>query len=244
MQVAVSLRNVSNLAYRVKNLQVTAFIQDPLDHTRLTPVATLLPDSEPAEGFTLGPLVADRGPIIFSNSTIVPTLVESLMANSSGLIFRISNYDIINEDGRNFAFVNQDVVERTSQVVIDFGGASSLVAKVSGVPSTRTSRETRPRSTASPRAPAGSSIPTATARSTRPRIVKPRPSSFLPSFRPRFSPSPGSLMPMRTVARRRTVGATEISRSGGHSALQIDGNTWAAYNFPSRSPRTRSWTLI
>ncbi len=134
MQVAVSLRNVSNLAYRVKNLQVTAFIQDPLDHTRLTPVATLLPDSEPAEGYTLGPLVADRGPIIFSNSTIVPTLVESLMANSSGLIFRISNYDIINEDGRNFAFVNQDVVERTSQVVVDYGGASSLVAKVSGVP--------------------------------------------------------------------------------------------------------------
>ena len=78
--------------------------------------------------------MADRGPIIFSNSTIVPTLVESLMANSSGLIFRISNYDIINEDGRNFAFVNQDVVERTSQVVVDYGGASSLVAKVSGVP--------------------------------------------------------------------------------------------------------------
>src|SRR5690606_15892198 len=36
MQVAVSLRNVSNLAYRVKNLQVTAFILDPQDHTKLT----------------------------------------------------------------------------------------------------------------------------------------------------------------------------------------------------------------
>ncbi|MDX2037148.1 MAG: hypothetical protein SFX72_10885 [Isosphaeraceae bacterium] len=132
MQATVNLRNVSNLAYRVKNLQVTAFIQDPQDRTRLTPVATLLPDSEPAEGFTLGPFVTNRGPLIFSNTTIVPTLVESLMANSAGLIFRISNYDIINEDGRNFAFISQDVVERTAQLVIDFGGARSLRAKVSG----------------------------------------------------------------------------------------------------------------
>ena len=96
MQVTVSLRNLSNLAYRVKNLQVTAFIQDPLDHTKLTPVATLLPDpAEPDDGFTLGPLVTNRGPFIFSNTTIVPALVESLMANPTGLIFRISNYDIM-----------------------------------------------------------------------------------------------------------------------------------------------------
>ena len=134
LQATVSLRNVSNLAYRVKNLQVTAFIQDPLDHSRLTPVATLLPDSEPADGFTLGPLVTNRGPLIFSNTTIVPSLVESLMQNSSGLVFRISNYDILNEDGRNFAFVSQDVVDRTAGLTIDFGGARSLRAKVTDTP--------------------------------------------------------------------------------------------------------------
>jgi len=128
MQVAVNLHNLSNLAFRVKNLQVTALSIDPLDHSRLTPVATLTPDSEPEDGFTLGPLVSDRGPIIFSNSTIIPSLVESLMANSTGLIFRISNYDIVNEDGRNFAFTSQDVVERTGAVLIDFGGANDLLA--------------------------------------------------------------------------------------------------------------------
>ena len=82
MQATVSLRNVSNIAYRIKNLQVTAFIQDPQDHTKLTPLATLVPDVEPEEGFTLGPLVTDKGPLIFSNTTIVPSLVEALMANS------------------------------------------------------------------------------------------------------------------------------------------------------------------
>lgn len=134
MQVAVDLRNLSSLAYRVKNLQITAFIQDPQNHSRLTPVATLLPDAEPADGYTLGPLAAERGPFVFSNTTIVPSAVEALMANSSGLIFRISNYDIIDERGRNFAFSGQEIVERTARLVIDFGGASSLRALVTGEP--------------------------------------------------------------------------------------------------------------
>src|SRR5262249_2472415 len=132
MQVAIDLSNLSNLAYRVKNLQVTALIQDPLDHARLTPIATLVPDSEPEDGFTLGPLVANHGPIIFSNTTIIPSLVESLMANSSGLIFHISNYDIVDENGRNFAFASQEVIERTGAVLIDFGGAGKLLAEVNG----------------------------------------------------------------------------------------------------------------
>ncbi len=132
MQVAIDLRNLSSLAYRVQNLQVTAFIQDPQDHSKLTPVATLLPDSEPDEGFTLGPLSPQKGPFIFSNDSIVPRLVESLMANSSGLIFRISNYDIIDETGRNFAFTSQEIVERTSRLVVDYGGASSLRALLGG----------------------------------------------------------------------------------------------------------------
>jgi hypothetical protein len=132
MQATVSLRNVSNLAYRVKNLQVTAFIQDPQDHSKLTPIATLLPDAEPEDGYVMGPFVTDRGPIIVKNTSIIPSMVESLMANSSGLIFRISNYDIINEDGRNFAFVSQDVADRTARLVFDFGGARSLRAQVTG----------------------------------------------------------------------------------------------------------------
>ena len=134
MQVAVSLRNVSTLAFRLKNLQVTAFIQDPKDHSRLTPVATLTPDNEPDDGFALGPLVTNRGPFIFSNTTIIPELVETLMANSSGLVFRIANYDIIDEAGRNFAFSGRAVVERTSRLAIDFGGARSLRAQVTGTP--------------------------------------------------------------------------------------------------------------
>ena len=125
MRATVFLRNPTNLAFRVKNLQLTASIQDPQDPTRLTPVATLVPDAEPADGYTLGPLGADRGPIVFSNTTVFPNLVESLMANPRGLVFQFSNYDIVDEVGRNFAFIAREVIDRTTSLVIDYGGFDS-----------------------------------------------------------------------------------------------------------------------
>lgn len=121
MQATILIRNVSNLAYSIRNMQVTAFIQDPQNASRLIPIATLLPDSEPAEGFTLGPLQRDRGPFIFSNDTIFPSLVEELMKNPKGLIFRISNFDITDEFGRNFAFTAQEIFDRTGLVIVDNG---------------------------------------------------------------------------------------------------------------------------
>ena len=100
LPATVLLRNPSNLAYKVRNLQVTVFILDPQQPSRLIPVATLVPDPvEPAEGFALGPLQRERGPLIFSNTTIFPSLVEALMKNPRGLVFRISNFDILDEFG-------------------------------------------------------------------------------------------------------------------------------------------------
>ena len=125
MMATITLENASNLAYSIRNMQVTAFIQDPQDATRLRPVATLLPDSEPADGYHLGPLVPERGPFIFSSDLVFPNLVESLMKNPRGLVFVISNYDITDELGRNFAFSSQEVVERTAALVIDFGNYDS-----------------------------------------------------------------------------------------------------------------------
>lgn len=121
MQATVFLKSTGNLAFRVQNVQLTAVLQDPQDPTRLTPVATLLPDAEPADGFTLGPLNPERGPLIFSNDTIFPKLVEDLMRNPRSLIYEISNYDIVDELGRNFAFTSQEIIDRTATLVIDSG---------------------------------------------------------------------------------------------------------------------------
>lgn len=125
MSAAITLRNAGNIAYRIKNVQVTALIQDPADPTKLVPVATLLPQAEPTDGYSLGPLVRERGPVIVSSTTVFPSRIEELMRNPRGLVFRLSNYDIVDELGRNFAFTSKDIVERTAGLTLDFGSADS-----------------------------------------------------------------------------------------------------------------------
>ena len=118
----MTLASASDIAFTMHNLQVTALIQDPQDPERLTPVATLLPTAEPSEGFSLGPLVPERGPIVFENTQVFPQLVDDLMRNPRGLVFKFSNYDLVDELGRNFAFTSQEINDRTAGLVIDYGG--------------------------------------------------------------------------------------------------------------------------
>src|SRR5581483_10353082 len=94
---------------------------------RLIPIATLVPDptANVPNSFNLGPLVPERGPFIFSNDQIFPSLVQDLMLSPRGLQFRVSNYDLIDERGRQFAFTSQDINDRTAAVVIDYGGHDS-----------------------------------------------------------------------------------------------------------------------
>lgn len=122
VQVTMSLKNSGNLAFTIKNVQIAALIQDPLDPTRLTPVATLRPDFEPAGGFNLGTINTEVGPIVLSSDQVFPQLVERLMQNPTGLVFRFANYDITDETGRSFAFTSQEVTDRTALLEIDFGG--------------------------------------------------------------------------------------------------------------------------
>ena len=51
-----------------------------------------------------------------------PGLIENLMANPRGVIFRFANYDIVDEVGRVFPFTAQEVNDKTGSVVIDYGG--------------------------------------------------------------------------------------------------------------------------
>jgi hypothetical protein len=122
LQVAVSLESRGNVAFTARNLQVAAFIQDPDDPKRLTPIGTLVPETGLDTSFNLGPLVPPKGPIVFSSTTVYPQLVDELMKDPRGLVFRFANYDIVDEGGRNFAFTSQEVNDRTARIAIDYGG--------------------------------------------------------------------------------------------------------------------------
>ena len=121
MQANVMLESAGDIAFRIKNIQLSAHIQDPQHPDRLTPVATLVAE-EPADGYSLGPLTPPKGPVVFTSETVFPKTVEDLMRNPRGLVFRFANYDITDEKGRNFAFTSQDVNDRTGRLVIDYGG--------------------------------------------------------------------------------------------------------------------------
>lgn len=122
LQVAISLESRGNVAFTARNLQVAALIQDPDDPKRLTPIGTLVPETGLETSFNLGPLVPPKGPIVFTSTGAYPQLVDDLMRDPRGLVFRFANYDIVDEGGRNYAFTSQEVNDRTARIAIDYGG--------------------------------------------------------------------------------------------------------------------------
>lgn len=122
----VYLAAAGDVAFTIRDLQITALVADIRNPGKYLPVATLIPenpDGTLANSFNLGPLADKIGPLVFTGKDIFPVQVERLMRDPSGVIFKISNYNITDEDGRNFAYSSQDVVDRTSSISLDFGGA-------------------------------------------------------------------------------------------------------------------------
>ncbi len=124
LSAEVTLENLSDVAFRLSNVEIRVATTDPQDPTRLVPVATLLPESTLQTGdaveFNIGP-AQTRGPIIFSNRDVFPNLVQDLMRAPRGLVFSVANFDQSTEDGRNFAYGLQQVHERSAEVSINFG---------------------------------------------------------------------------------------------------------------------------
>lgn len=125
MRLSLNLRSLGDIAFNISNIQVTAFIQDQRNPSILRPIGTLVAEHEPAGGFNLGPITPERGPLIFLSDQIFPALVEQLMRDPTGLVFKLANFDLVDEFGRNFAFTSQDVNDRTATIVIDYGAADS-----------------------------------------------------------------------------------------------------------------------
>lgn len=125
MQLSLDLGSVSDVPFSVTNLEITALWQDPVEPTRLVPVASLVSERELNTGvapeYNLGPFVADIGPLVFGNRSVFPKTLEDLMRAPQGLVFKVANYDMEDEEGRNFAFTSLDTFDRTAGITIDYG---------------------------------------------------------------------------------------------------------------------------
>lgn len=122
--VDVMLKNTSDVAFSLTNLEVTLQAQASDDPTKLVPIATLVPERTLLTGndvvLTVGP-GQSRGPIHMVNREVIPAVVEDLLRAPRGVVFKISNYDMVSEDERNFAYGLQTVRERTVTLIVDSG---------------------------------------------------------------------------------------------------------------------------
>jgi len=125
IQANVNIGNQSDMAFTITNLEISVQQQDRQHGGQFRPIATLRPSgaddplAQPA--YNLGPFDPERGPIIFENVEVFPNLVDDLMREPTGLVFKVVNFDILDEFGRNFVFSSQDSNDRTAGITIDFG---------------------------------------------------------------------------------------------------------------------------
>ena len=128
IEVPVTISNTGNVPLTLSNLEITVLQQVGSRDTFL-PVATLVSNSELTTGtplsINLGGSFTERGPFLFSSREVFPNLVESLLRNPSSLVFRVANYDVEDELGRNYSFISQVSRDRTASITLDYGDAGA-----------------------------------------------------------------------------------------------------------------------
>ncbi len=109
------VRNEGEVAFRLSNLQLSVRWFDPMSRS-LRAIGTL---EVPIETVTLAPGDA-TGPLI-ADLNVSATLMEQIMKHPSALVVEPVHFDLENEEGRSFAFIHQQVQERSSLLTVDYG---------------------------------------------------------------------------------------------------------------------------
>jgi hypothetical protein len=121
----IIVQNKGDVAFTVKNLEISVLQVDPQNPSRYLPIATLIADSTLITGndleVNIGPFDGSKGPFVFANNDVYPSVIEALMRDPKSLVFKVVNYDIADEYERNFAFSSQLVHDRTVGISFDFG---------------------------------------------------------------------------------------------------------------------------
>jgi hypothetical protein len=122
---SVSIDNASNLPFNIRNLEISARKINPRNRNEFIAVAALLPETPAQEdGINIG-VIGDvaRGPFVFTTSDdgVYAQQVDELLKSPETLIIDLINYDLVDEDGRNFSWSSQEVLDRTASLTFDLG---------------------------------------------------------------------------------------------------------------------------
>jgi hypothetical protein len=122
LRLDMSIENTSDTLFTISDLVLTVHSQDPRNRRHFLPIAPLVLENPSFDVISVG-ASGDlaRGPFVFSVTDLFPQQVENLMKSPRGLVVKLANFDITNEEGRNFVFTSQEVLDRTAGIDIDFG---------------------------------------------------------------------------------------------------------------------------
>ena len=115
----IKVINEGNVAFTLQNLVVSGLLVDQQARDGFRAITTLRPD---VNQLTLAAF-DETGviPVTTGVGSIGGQQILDLMADPSALLLNIAAFDLLDAEGRNFAFLNDTTNARTATVVIDFG---------------------------------------------------------------------------------------------------------------------------
>jgi hypothetical protein len=120
-RIALSLRvqNSGAVAFTLKNLTITAAKRNPASPGSPQPVGTLQVDGL-QDGVTIAPNESS-GPLNAHFDSVTVDTMRELLRDPTQLTFMVGNFDLVDAESRNFAFLRDTNSHVTAGLTIDFG---------------------------------------------------------------------------------------------------------------------------
>ncbi len=115
--IGVRIRNAGGTTFQLSNLRMSVLQTDPGNPERFRPLTEL---ELSFDTLTLAP-DDSTGVLYLSNEDVDASLIKALMARPAGLIFEVSNFDLTDQAGNNFAFQQEITASNTGIFILDDG---------------------------------------------------------------------------------------------------------------------------
>jgi hypothetical protein len=120
--MGLRIKNTGDVAFTLKNLVVSVLQRDPVGRRSFKTLATLnLNQTLLGDGVTLGPFNGQTGVLQIADNEANAALVKDLLADPTGIVLEVGTFDLLDSEGRNFAFLSEVTNARTALITIDYG---------------------------------------------------------------------------------------------------------------------------
>ena len=115
--IGVRIHNAGDTTFQLSNLRMTVLQTDPNNPEHFRPLTEL---ELSFDTITLAPNDSS-GVLFLRNENVDASLIKTLMVRPAGLIFEVSNFDLTDQNGANFAFQEEITASNTGVFILDDG---------------------------------------------------------------------------------------------------------------------------